>query len=208
MPKLQWRTSEKGNPTTEIDGLRVTVFQQDGGWKYAIKDPLSDRETYFSDLCKSEDDAKERAINNVTADTPAVPFTRRQIANRLKDRLEVLSKLAPKLTKSIKDGLTPEQIKRLHPLIDAHFAECEPLQDAVDSLDFDDPMVESIEGLIEFWDGMHEFISQAMSKLGELNGAGGVINTGLGGVGYIPSRRRDIPATRRHHHRSLRCNGP
>jgi hypothetical protein len=51
----RWETSDRGNPTLVLDGQRLTVFQQDGGWKWVIADeddqddaPLFSDERYKS----------------------------------------------------------------------------------------------------------------------------------------------------------------
>lgn len=51
----RWQTSDRGNPTLVLDGQRLTVFQQDGGWKWVIADeddqddlPLFSDERYKS----------------------------------------------------------------------------------------------------------------------------------------------------------------
>jgi len=38
--KVEWQKSEKGNDTTEIDGFRITIFKQDGGWNYCTSEIL------------------------------------------------------------------------------------------------------------------------------------------------------------------------
>lgn len=37
-PKPEWKKSEKGNDTAEIDGFRVTIFKKDDGWNYCISE--------------------------------------------------------------------------------------------------------------------------------------------------------------------------
>ena len=39
-PPLKWKKSQNGNDTAEIDGFRITVFEQDDGWTYCISEIL------------------------------------------------------------------------------------------------------------------------------------------------------------------------
>lgn len=64
----EWRISERGNATTVVDGVRITVFPQDGGWKYVLgwaDDEDDEEEPFFSDRFDSEDEAKASALSHV-----------------------------------------------------------------------------------------------------------------------------------------------
>jgi hypothetical protein len=43
-PKLEWKKSEKGNDVAEVDGFRVTIFKQGGGWNYCISEVLDEED--------------------------------------------------------------------------------------------------------------------------------------------------------------------
>lgn len=60
----EWVKSEKGNITTVIDGYRLTVFMQDGGWKYCAAKESEDDDggPYFSALYDTEAIAKQEAL--------------------------------------------------------------------------------------------------------------------------------------------------
>lgn len=58
----QWSVSENGNPTRVIGATRLTVFQQDRGWKYCIADVNDRREPFFSQSYASEQAAKNEAM--------------------------------------------------------------------------------------------------------------------------------------------------
>lgn len=58
----RWMVSENGNPTL-VEGLtRITVFQQDRGWKYCIADIVDREDPHFSDTYATERDAREEAL--------------------------------------------------------------------------------------------------------------------------------------------------
>lgn len=61
-PDNTWQLSENGNPTLLAGSKRLTVFAQDGGWKYCIADIDDRKEPYFSDAYASELEAKEEAL--------------------------------------------------------------------------------------------------------------------------------------------------
>lgn len=57
-----WTVSENGNPTLVEGSTRITVFQQDRGWKYCIAD-IDDRDApHFSDAYATEREALEEAL--------------------------------------------------------------------------------------------------------------------------------------------------
>ena len=53
-PKIEWRKSENGNDTAEIDGFRVTIFRRDDEWNYCIAEILDEE-----DIADGVDDAPE-----------------------------------------------------------------------------------------------------------------------------------------------------
>lgn len=57
-----WSMSENGNPTRVIGTYQITVFEQDGGWKYCISKVDGDDNPYFSDLLESMAEAKQVAL--------------------------------------------------------------------------------------------------------------------------------------------------
>ena len=57
-----WTTSENGNPTLVMGGMRLTVFQQDGGWTYCISELNRPNEPHFSDTYATAQIAKEEAL--------------------------------------------------------------------------------------------------------------------------------------------------
>lgn len=57
-----WTVSSNGNQTLAINGLRVTVFERDGGWKFCVAISEEDEDPYFSDRYASEQEAKDCAL--------------------------------------------------------------------------------------------------------------------------------------------------
>lgn len=57
-----WSISETGNPTFTQGSVRITVFQQDRGWKYCIANVDDRKAPHFSDEYASEQAAKEEAL--------------------------------------------------------------------------------------------------------------------------------------------------
>lgn len=60
-----WQASERGNPTILHGRYRVTVFQQDGGWKYVLGDEDDNDEPYFSEKFQTEGAAKRAALREL-----------------------------------------------------------------------------------------------------------------------------------------------
>lgn len=44
LPKLEWHKSDKGNDTTEFEGMRITIFKQDDEWNYCIAEILDEED--------------------------------------------------------------------------------------------------------------------------------------------------------------------
>lgn len=57
-----WTVSENGNPTFVAGSTRITVFQQDRGWKYCIADVDDRDDPHFSDAYATEREAREDAL--------------------------------------------------------------------------------------------------------------------------------------------------
>jgi len=57
-----WYLSENGNPVLEVESSRITVFQQDRGWKYCIADTDDRQQPHFSDPYESQQIAKDEAL--------------------------------------------------------------------------------------------------------------------------------------------------
>ncbi len=65
-----WDLSENGNPVLVIASSRITVFQQDRGWKYCIAD-INDQQTpHFSDPYDSQKTAMDEALAHIRGETP------------------------------------------------------------------------------------------------------------------------------------------
>lgn len=46
---IAWRKSENGNMTSVVQGRRVTIYSDSGGWKFCLADVDEDREPFFSE---------------------------------------------------------------------------------------------------------------------------------------------------------------
>ncbi len=57
-----WSVSENGNAMIIINSVRITVFQNNSGWKYCIAKIHSHKEPYFSELYASEQAARDEAL--------------------------------------------------------------------------------------------------------------------------------------------------
>lgn len=57
-----WGLFENGNPVLVVGSTRITVFQQDRGWKYCVAD-INDRQpSHFSDPYASQEIAMDEAL--------------------------------------------------------------------------------------------------------------------------------------------------
>lgn len=61
MQDTTWHASRNGNQTIKVGSLRLTVFEQDRGWKYCISQGSGDDNPYFSERYATEQEAKEAA---------------------------------------------------------------------------------------------------------------------------------------------------
>lgn len=61
LPKVVWSKSAKGNDTTEYEGYRITIFQQDEGWNYVVSEILDE-----DDLADGLEDSPEFGIGYST----------------------------------------------------------------------------------------------------------------------------------------------
>jgi len=57
-----WDLSENGNPVLITGSSRITVFQQDRGWKYFIADINDRKPPLFSDPYNSQEAAMDEAL--------------------------------------------------------------------------------------------------------------------------------------------------
>lgn len=57
-----WDVSENGNPVLVVGSSRITVFQQDRGWKYCIADIGDQQQPHFSDPYASQQIAMDEAL--------------------------------------------------------------------------------------------------------------------------------------------------
>lgn len=58
----RWNVSENGNLMLIEGSTRITVFQQDRGWKYCIADVDDQEDPYFSEAYANEEEAQEEAL--------------------------------------------------------------------------------------------------------------------------------------------------
>lgn len=58
----RWTVSANGNPTLVEGSTRITIFQQDLGWKYCIADVDDREDPHFSDAYATEREAREEAL--------------------------------------------------------------------------------------------------------------------------------------------------
>ena len=58
----RWVVSKNGNSMLVDESTRITVFQQDQGWKYCIADVDDREDSCFSDVYSSEREAQEEAL--------------------------------------------------------------------------------------------------------------------------------------------------
>ena len=74
LPKAQWRKSNNGNDTAELEGFRVTIFQQDERWNYCISEVLDAEDLAdgledspeFGDGYDTKSEAKKAALEYLT----------------------------------------------------------------------------------------------------------------------------------------------
>jgi hypothetical protein len=64
----RWVSSENGNPMLIDGSTRITVFQQDRGWKYCIADVDEREEPYFSEAYANQQEAQEEALAHLRGD--------------------------------------------------------------------------------------------------------------------------------------------
>lgn len=65
-----WELSENGNPVQIAGSSRITVFQQDRGWKYCIADINDRKPPLFSDPYDSQETAMHEALAHFRGEPP------------------------------------------------------------------------------------------------------------------------------------------
>ncbi|NNH67991.1 hypothetical protein [Rhizobium laguerreae] len=58
----RWESTENGNPSTIYRNRRITVFEQDRGWKFCVAKIEGDDNPYFSEVYETADAAKYEAF--------------------------------------------------------------------------------------------------------------------------------------------------
>lgn len=58
---IAWRKSENGNLTSVVQGQRVTIYPDSGGWKFCLADADEEREPFFSESYATQDAAQYEA---------------------------------------------------------------------------------------------------------------------------------------------------
>ncbi len=65
--RRRWRTSRSGNPCTTSEGMTLTVFRQEGGWKGVVSDPGQPASRAFTDRAyQDQEEAKIAAFDLCT----------------------------------------------------------------------------------------------------------------------------------------------
>ncbi|MDF2096396.1 hypothetical protein [Aquibaculum arenosum] len=96
-----WAVSENGNPMLIEGSTRITVFQQDRGWKYCISDIEDREEPYFSEAYSDKREAQEEALARLRGE-PArhPPHSASYVENRrerweaqIRDRAQLIEEI-------------------------------------------------------------------------------------------------------------------
>ena len=102
----RWTVSENGNPTMIVESTRITIFQQDRGWKYCIGDVDDRDDPYFSDEYATERDAQEEALAHVRGEPSRHQSLSESSAENTRQRWEVQIEERSKLIKELRQFLT------------------------------------------------------------------------------------------------------
>lgn len=137
-----WVSSDNGNPTTTYQGLRLTVFESDGGWKYCVAHVDDRREPEFSEPYETKDIAKEegqRRIDGRPPRTSSLPEARRALRrqrekeqrhNFLNDEPQILVSLRLNAESAI--NLT--ELRKVERKLETRKKYIDQLTDALDTL--------------------------------------------------------------------------
>ena len=109
----QWQTSVKGNLAMVVDGTRITIFAQDGGWKYVISDNGDgDNEdgTYFSEKYETAEAAKYEALVDLDGGTSRHRTVAEKRSERRLDAWEKAIRDREQLIADISDLLMREDL--------------------------------------------------------------------------------------------------
>ncbi|NKM14168.1 hypothetical protein GFL85_24635 [Rhizobium laguerreae] len=83
-----WERSERGNPALIFDNRRITVFEQDRGWKFCIAKIKDDNDPFFSEVYDTEDAAKYEALARVSGQVSKYTTRSHDLKSARKDRWE------------------------------------------------------------------------------------------------------------------------
>jgi hypothetical protein len=110
----RWSVSENGNPTLIEGSTRITVFQQDRGWKFCIAAVNDREEPFFSEAYASEQEAREEALANLRGEPSryqplSVSFAedrRQRWETHIRERSKVIEELQRYLAENADLGIT------------------------------------------------------------------------------------------------------
>lgn len=109
-----WAVSENGNPMLIEGSTRITVFQQDRGWKYCIADIEDREEPYFSEAYSNEREAREEALAHLHGEpSEHQPLSESYVENRrerweaqIRDRAQLIEEMQRYLSENSDLGIT------------------------------------------------------------------------------------------------------
>ena len=114
---IRWLPSEAGNLTRIYRNRRLTVFEQDGGWKFCDAKEGRDGEPYFSGVYDSVEAAKYEAIDSIDGQ-PSRHKSRQQRAGERRLRAAVSgieggAALAAQVRQALAAGPKLTELRRL-----------------------------------------------------------------------------------------------
>lgn len=104
----KWSPSAGGNPTTVYHNRQLTVFEQDGGWKFCDAKVGQDDEPYFSDAYDTVEAAKHEAIAWVDGQPSRHKSRSDTAGERRRDKWEASVREKVDLASEIKQALAAD----------------------------------------------------------------------------------------------------
>lgn len=163
----EWSITSSGNPTMNIEGCRLTVFERDGGWKFCVADGEDDDDPHFSGVYGSQKEAQERGLKWAEASIPTMrdsPELLLPIVKRIGDEAQALTRSVPDL---LGRSVNSTQLRRLSDNIQDNYEAAERLQERAEDIGAND-LSQSLESLVSMYeklfDAVQEFYIEATKK--------------------------------------------
>lgn len=153
-----WKTTSKGNPTTTINGVHLTLFKRGGGWKFCVSEGDDDSEPHFSSVFQQEEEARERGLRWVEAAIPTDHDTHESLFPIVKKVGDEASSLARNVPDQLKAGMEAEQLQNLNDRLHDNLEAATLLQERAEDVD-SDGLVKALEHVINMYEKLTDAVS-------------------------------------------------